>query len=122
MPWENFKLEEFKCSHCGKNEMKEDFIDILQTLRTRCLFPLPIISGYRCPEHNQKVSSTGPTGPHTTGRAADIAVDRDRAVVLLEYALEIPVIKGIGLNQKGTTGRFIHLDAIDRPRRTIWTY
>jgi hypothetical protein len=31
----NFSKEEFDCKHSGKNEMKPDFMDMLQDLRTK---------------------------------------------------------------------------------------
>ena len=51
MSWKNFKLEEFSCKHCGKNEINHKLIDKLQLLRDDLGFPLVISSGYRCPEH-----------------------------------------------------------------------
>ena len=122
MSWKYFKREDFACSHCGENEIQNDFVDRLDALREVCDFPLVVSSGYRCPKHNQAVSSTGLTGPHTTGRAVDFAVDRERAVIVLDKALAMPVFRGFGVNQKGASGRFIHLDAINRPTRTIWSY
>lgn len=121
MSWRYFKREDFACRHCGQNEIKDSFIDELQKLRDTLGFPLPVNSGYRCPVHNAAVSSTGLTGPHTTGEAADLGVDRERAVLTLDAALAMPVFRGFGINQKGA-GRFIHLDAINRPTRTIWSY
>lgn len=45
--------------------------------------------------------------------------------MLLDAALQAGFM-GIGVNQKGGSGRFIHLDDIedspDRPRPTIWSY
>ena len=99
--------------------MDPRFIDDLDDLRERCGFPLIVTSGYRCPDHNDAVSSTGRTGPHTTGKATDFGVDRERATIVLEHALQMD-FKGIGVNQKGA-GRFIHLDCA-RPSRTIWSY
>ena len=46
-------------------------LDLLQTAREN-LGPLQITSAYRCPSHNDSVSSTGMAGPHTTGLAVDI--------------------------------------------------
>jgi len=120
MEWRNFKIEEFACSHCGANETKEELVSLLQDLRDRLGVPVLITSGYRCPEYNAQVSATGKTGPHTTGLAADIAVDREAACNLLEQALQMP-FRGIGINQKGN-GRFVHLDITDRPTRTMWSY
>lgn len=123
--WKWFSLDEFVCHcGCGQAKMKAGFIDKLDQLREELGFRLRVTSGYRCPVHNNQVSTTGMNGPHTTGRAADIAVDRDRAYALLPW-LEPIGFTGVGLKQKGE-GRFIHLDdlphASGRPRPTIWTY
>lgn len=121
MNWRYFHIAEFACHcGCGQNLMASDFIDKLDELRERCGFPLVINSGYRCPEHNTRVSTTGQSGPHTTGRAADLGVNREKAVIVLEHALQMP-FAGIGVNQKGD-GRFIHLDCVERPFKTIWSY
>lgn len=124
MSWKNFNLAEFECLHCGKNEIDPDFVDKLQTLRDACGFPLIITSGYRCPEHNQAVSSTGPDGPHTTGRAVDIHVYGFRAMDFLSKALALKLFTGIGIKQHGNS-RFVHLDDLPSPaypRPTIWSY
>lgn len=118
--WTYFNLSDFACSHCGENKINPRLIDALDDLREMCGFPLKVTSGYRCPVHNQNVSTTGPNGPHTTGLAADLAVDRGKAIVLLQIALNDTRFTGFGVNQKGE-GRFIHLDLIDRPR-TVWSY
>lgn len=121
MSWRHFKREHFACKHCGENKIADSLIDALDELRERCGFPLVVSSGYRCPEHNKNVSSTGANGPHTTGLAADLAVDRWRAFTLLRHAMAMPVFTGIGVNQKGG-GRFIHLDTLTEGRPTIWSY
>ena len=119
-----FSLDEFACKHCHQNLIDPVFVQELDDLRHQLGFPLVISSGYRCPEHNAKVSSTGRTGPHTTGRAADIAVTHGRAYEVLQTAL-LMKFTGIGVNQKGTA-RFIHLDnlpnAPGQPRPTVWSY
>ena len=68
----NFSESELACSCCGKNEMTQETVDALQALRESIGRPLRLSSAYRCPEHNSKVSSTGKSGPHTTGKAIDI--------------------------------------------------
>jgi len=119
-----FNLSEFNCKHCGKNKMDQAFLLEVDELRSRYGKPLVVVSGYRCSFHNSKVSSTGLTGPHTTGRAVDLAVDRGDAVRLLKIALEMQ-FTGVGVQQKGA-GRFIHLDnlpnAPGQPRPSIWSY
>lgn len=97
------------------------FLHSLDALRHKCDFPFVVTSGYRTPEYNNEISTTGLTGPHTTGKAADIAVSRKNARIVLQNAFEMGCFTGIGLNQKGD-GRFIHLDTIEREEPAIWTY
>lgn len=123
-PFEFFTKEELECK-CGCGGLPEtSFIEKLEALRKLCSFPLPVSSGYRCPIYNDIVSSSGKSGPHTTGHAVDIAVDRQRAYKLLTL-VETFGFTGIGLQQKGA-GRFVHLDDLPnkegQPRPTVWTY
>ena len=121
MNWKYFKREDFACKHCGENNTEDEFISSLDALRGRVGFPLIVTSGYRCPTHNAAVSSTGPNGPHTTGRAVDLAVSHDKAYWVLKEALSMG-FTGIGVRGHGDS-RFVHLDAItgdSRPR--VWSY
>lgn len=125
MTWRHFTLSEFSCKHCGENKIDHAFVDKLDALRDVCGFALPVTSGYRCPEHNAKVSSTGLNGPHTTGHAVDFGVRGQQALTVMQLALARGGFYGIGLNQKGAA-RFVHLDdlpnAPGQPRPTCWTY
>lgn len=125
MSWKYFTREEFQCRcGCGGNEIQDSFIDKMDELRDRVGFALAVNSGYRCPEHNKNVSSTGLTGPHTTGRASDLKVNRKRAYKLMAEA-SVMGFTGIGFKQHGGS-RFIHLDDLDdapgQPRPVIWSY
>ena len=116
-----FSINEFKCSHCGLVEMNTDFLYKLDNLRKDFGKPIIISSGYRCPQHNEAVSSTGLGGPHTTGKACDILVSGHDAYDLLKLVVNHG-FKGIGINQKGPS-RFIHLDMIDSNLRPwLWSY
>lgn len=122
--WDNFKLKDFTCKcGCGYNLMEPTFIDKLQWLRSETGIVMPVTSGYRCAQYNAKVSTTGLTGPHTTGRAADISVRGQDALKLLNAALSGDKFTGIGINQKGAA-RFLHFDDLmaPYPRPAIWTY
>jgi len=121
MSWDFFKLEEFACRcGCGQNKIDHQFVTKLDWLRGELGFPLAINSGYRCPEHNAAVSSTGLTGPHTTGLASDVRIAGEPAWELLEQAFKMK-FRGIGVNQKGEwPQRYIHLDILDRKR--VWSY
>jgi len=103
--WENFQPKELNCSHCGELKIHSDLMDLLQEAR-EVLGPLSINSGYRCSEHNNKISKTGPSGPHTTGKAVDIAVrDSQHRKQLITYFA--PEVTGLGIAKS-----FIHIDLL----------
>lgn len=115
--FENFSEEEFECQcGCGRADMDEGVLARLQQIRTKLGFPFPINSGFRCPSHNESVSSTGRDGPHTTGKAIDVGLSRVNARLFLEEA--VLVFSGVGVQQKGE-GRFIHVDTLGY---RIWSY
>jgi uncharacterized protein YcbK (DUF882 family) len=126
--WDNYKdfaRSEFVCScGCDRAEMSPAFMDRLQRVRSVMGEALVVSSGYRCPEYNARISSTGRNGPHTLGKAADIAVQGDKAHRLLKHAMQHG-FTGIGVQQKGD-GRFLHLDTLggeyNGPRPWVWSY
>lgn len=121
--WTYFTVEELTC-HCGCGQMKMDGEFMLKMVALRDLlgFGLPVSSGYRCPVHNVRVSSTGDDGPHPTGKATDIVISRARATQVVRAALEMN-FRGIGIKQHGPDGgRIIHLDTLPRPDQILWTY
>lgn len=107
------------------DRVQPDFRLRLNVLRETCGFPLPITSGYRTPEENMRISTTGANGPHTTGRAVDIGISGENVHKLIVLALDAG-FTGIGLKQHGPlSGRYVHLDDLtgpDYPRPRIWTY
>lgn len=117
---------ELACPCCGVNGMSTAFIDKLTTLRKLYYATMSLSSAYRCPHHNQAVSTTGETGPHTTGRAVDVRCSGGEALRLIDLALGCG-FTGIGVSQKGNrTSRFIHLDDLPDsrfcPRPWVWSY
>jgi uncharacterized protein YcbK (DUF882 family) len=117
----HFSDDELACK-CGCGMLPQaDFMAKVEKLRVKAGFPFPVTSGARCPKHNNAVSGTGLIGPHTTGRAIDIAVSRAQAHRLLVLACAAG-FTGIGVNQKGNN-RFIHLDDLETSARpAIWSY
>ncbi len=118
--WCNFTPDEVKCSHCGELKINSDIMDLLQQARND-LGPLSITSGYRCSEHNNKISSTGPNGPHTTGKALDISVkdSKHRKELITYFAPKVP---GLGIAKS-----FIHIDILTAEdgfemRPNSWVY
>lgn len=124
----NFTEEEFrcKCGECGEASMDPLFMTKLQNIRNFVGFPITISSGYRCPEYNDAISSSGRAGPHTSGKASDLQVSGGEALQVIMAALT-EGLTGIGLNQRGPhLKRFLHLDLLEgspqRPRPWVWTY
>lgn len=117
--------------HCGTcspdtaDNMDNNFMNRLVYLRETCGFPFIVTSAYRCPDYNNKISSTGLTGPHTTGRAVDIAVQGMEQSALIKLAIA-QGFEGVGIRAHGPReDRFVHLDlgiASRKGRLIIFTY
>ena len=123
----HFKRREFLCPCCGAEGMDSDFLRKLDDCRHRFDFPFWVTSGYRCPDYNARISSTGRTGPHTTGHAVDLSLMGRQAFQVLQQCSLGGWFTGIGLRQHGAhSKRFIHLDDLPdgdgRFRPTVWTY
>jgi uncharacterized protein YcbK (DUF882 family) len=100
-------------------DVSSDLLDLLQEARN-ILGPLQITSFYRCPSHNESVSSTGPTGPHTTGKSCDIHVSNSQhRKLLIDYFAN--KVTGLGIAKT-----FIHIDIISPEelshRPNCWLY
>ena len=125
MTWESpyFSSEEMKCSHTGLEKMDARFMEMLTELRVAYAKPLVVTSAYR-DITNPIEARKSKGGAHTTGKAVDLAVDRNEAYEVLKLALDIG-FTGIGVAQKGS-GRFLHLDICEPEdgmiRPTIWSY
>lgn len=113
----NFTEADFRCRHCGKQEMKPEFMARLQALRNVYGRPMTITSGYRCPDHPIEKAKAEP-GMHATGLACDIGVRGAEAYEIMRLAMQAG-FTGIGVQQKGS-GRFIHVDLRTTP--TVWSY
>ena len=96
----NFTTNEMACGCCGKADMDEEFMRVLQSIRDEMQRPLKITSGFRCEKHNLKVSSTGKNGPHTFAKAADILISGADAMRLFAVAQKHGV-SGVGMSQRG---------------------
>ena len=118
--WKNFNLDEFRCKcGCGHVSIHSDLLDLLQTARNN-IGAITITSAYRCPEHNDKVSSTGLSGPHTTSKSVDIHVSNSQhRKQLIDYFTN--KVTGLGIAKT-----FIHIDILtsdEVPHRpNCWLY
>ena len=127
-PWDHFTLDELVCQcGCGRMEMVDSYMKKLVAVRKKLGFSIPITSGFRCARHNNDVSSTGATGPHTTGHATDAQLVGEQALMFLAAAYS-EGMTGIGVKQKGRhSSRFIHTDDLlnnqtKGPRPWIFSY
>lgn len=120
----HFTGDELSC-RCGCGMLPEqDFMEKVETLRVLYGAPLHVTSAARCPEYNAKVSGTGATGPHTTGRAIDFGISGHDAYRLLSLAMSMPDFTGIGVQQKGPhVSRFLHFDDLtNNGHSRLWSY
>ena len=122
----HFKIDEMKCRGTGICEMDQVFMELLEQIRKEYGKPMIVTSGFRHPDYNEIISTTGRTGPHTFGQACDILVSGNDAMVLQMIAKEMGMT-GIGLRQHGPHNkRFIHLDNLPnmpgQKRPWTWTY
>ncbi len=133
----HFTDDELRC-RCGCGQLPpQDFQDELEVLRVdyeREVFEyniefsmhispaMKLSSGWRCPEYNKLVSTTGENGPHTLG-AVDVLVCLAASWLLLKVATARRWF-GIGVSQKGPhSSRFLHLDQLtEGTRPTVWSY
>lgn len=125
MTWENFTRDEFKCTHCGGNKIKDETIDVCQDIRSEVGFRLDVTSGYRCPDHPAERKKKTVTGTHPEGTATDFGVSHWKAKEVVKALSNHPKVTGIGIKQKGKK-RFIHFDTASelpgRPRPHIFGY
>lgn len=107
----HFSRSEFVCPHCHGGFPRPRLVQLLEAIRAWSGQPLHIVSGYRCPLHNEAVGGAK-NSQHMLGAAADIRVaglDLNRA-----YSLG-----AIGVGTKD--GLAVHVDVRDGPR-TTWSY
>lgn len=135
-PYKYFTRVEMECRgfkkgdcSCGGGLPRLELMERLEALREDVGIPFVIISGYRCPEYNVRVSRSGLDGAHTRGLAADLRIAGRDVFTIVAKAIEHG-FTGIGLNQRtGSlwTGRSLHLDCVQPgdakiPRPAIWNY
>lgn len=121
MEYKYFTDKELSCKCCGENRMDDSFMKYIVHARWLIGKPFIVASAYRCPDYNNKVSSTGLDGPHTTGRAIDIKCDSRLRYELLSYFMNVCMTRfGFGED-------FIHIDNLTElydcfDDKVIWTY
>jgi len=113
--YKHFDISEFRCRETGENDMKEEFIHMLDELRERVGFPMVVTSGYRSKQHTAERSKEK-GGTHTQGIAADIAVSNGfQRMNLVHEALKM------GFGGIGVARTFVHID-MRATTPVMWTY
>jgi len=98
-------------------QMSVPFLNKLTKARELAAIGFKITSGYRTPEHNEKVGGV-PNSSHTLGHAVDIYAPTSRQKYII-----INSLLQAGFNRIGVAKNFIHVD--DDPSKNedvIWTY
>lgn len=118
----NFSYVEFRCKcggrfiTCRRIFITRAQLQHLELYRQRVGHSVTIISGYRCPGHNNSVGGAS-RSQHMVGTACDVA-----------GVLTVPQVKGLsaftGIGHSGATGRVLHVDSrpgnVNSPAE--WTY
>ena len=117
----NFKASEFACK-CGcENKIDQRVIDMAQIIRDELGVPVKVNSGYRCPEHNEKVGGVKGS-KHTLGHAADLsssvgAKAMFEAIKRLHQESKLPML---GYCIYYSKRNFCHVDIDKRASGNIW--
>lgn len=110
----HFKLSEFESGDTKEVKIDPELIEKLEKLRQRIGQPLVINSGYRTPEHNERVGGS-PKSQHVEGRAADIREVKGLSIDEMAILAESIGFGGIGKYSWG-----IHVDV--RGEKARWDY
>ena len=116
---EHFNRTELTCTHTGLCRMDPCFMEVLEDVRRIYDKPMVLSSAYRELSHPVEARKSAP-GMHALGRAVDVLVSGSDAQVLLGILCNHVKVGGVGINQKGASGRFIHLDNRETP--ATWSY
>lgn len=104
---------------CSREDMDQDFLDLMDDVRRKAGIPLVINCAYRSRDYDLKKGRSG-NGAHTHGLAVDIRYNTSATCYkIVKAAYECGVTRiGIGKN-------FVHIDMGERvglPSNVLWHY
>ena len=114
---DHFTADEFRCGcGCGLLNIEQPLLCACGQLRRIVERPIHVVSGSRCPWHNQYVGGSQ-TSLHMAGMAADIRCPSMPfpAFVMACLAIHPEYIRGVGLTFDSET---IHIDLRYKPK--LW--
>lgn len=103
---------------CSIEDMDDEFLYMLDSVRHEAGIPLVLNSAYRSPEYEKSKGRSG-TGAHTYGLAVDIRCTSGvNRLKILQAAIKC------GIKRIGIAKNYIHIDQGDRVGlpQNIWTY
>ena len=104
----NFKLDDFRCPCCHDVDLNPFLVLALQWLRDRTGKPIVVMSGYRCPEHNNAIGvGASAESQHLFGKAVDIQCSGETPEDLAKFAEHIPYFRTGGI---GIYDHHVHVD------------
>lgn len=117
-PYKWFRDYEFKACRpmCNIDDMNEDFMKVLDDARELAGVPFKLTSAYRTKEYELSKGRTG-TSSHCKGVAVDIYCTDSRKRYLIVQSLI-----AVGFMRIGIAKNFIHVDADEEKRASIWLY
>jgi len=107
-PWKHFRPVEMACRGTGKLSVHSGLLDRLDILRSRCGFPIVILSAFRTPYHNAFVGGSV-FSSHLKAVAVDLSIVRQDKKLMERIAKEE------GFTGFGYYRTFLHID-LGRPR------
>jgi zinc D-Ala-D-Ala carboxypeptidase len=107
-PWKHFTPFEMACRGTGKLSVYRGLLDRLDILRSRCDFPLVVLSAFRSPYHNAFVGGAV-FSLHLKALAVDLSI------VGQDKKLMEQIAKEEGFTGFGYYRTFLHID-LGRPR------
>ena len=120
MEFKHFTFDEFDSPDypgSGEKFMDREFLECLDEARDIAGIQFKINSGYRTPEHNDKVGGK-PGSSHTKGLAVDIACNNSTDRFKLAG-----ILREVGFKRIGMGSTFIHVDIDkDKSQNVLWTY
>jgi uncharacterized protein YcbK (DUF882 family) len=125
--WPNFTKTELQCTFSGADNPNDvaftRLMDMVQLLRNWYGKPMDVTSGYRSPRHPieaRKIAKGGKAGMHSFA-GVDFNIPTEDVHKVLAKCFEMG-FTGIGVNMKGKSGRFIHVDLRHPDTAAVWSY